>query len=87
MCAVAVGQARIDAILIIGIRRMTEMEKKSGNFNLFNRGEGRNALLDVFNAHGVKIRKFCRRASVEWPNDLKLSDDPCVAQPVRKQRM
>lgn len=58
MCAVAVGKAKIDTILIIRIGRMAEMEKKSGNFDLLQGGEGRNTLLNVFNAHSIKIREL-----------------------------
>jgi len=58
MCAVAVGKAKIETILIIRIGRMAEMEKKSGNFDLLQGGEGRNALLNVFNAHIMKIREL-----------------------------
>ena len=51
MCGVTVGESRGDALLILGIRSVPEMEKKSRHLALLRRGERRYALLDVFDAH------------------------------------
>lgn len=51
MCSVTVRESGGDALLILGIRRVSQMKKKSRDLALLLRRKRRNAVLNVFHAH------------------------------------
>ena len=51
MGGIAVGQSGIDALLIVGIGGVPEVEKESRHLGLRGWRERRDAVLDFFNAH------------------------------------
>ena len=75
MCSVTIRESGGDALLIVRIGGVSEMEKKSRYLVLLRRGERRDVVFDVFDAHGKENADYSTQSKrADSPSAPKFSD-------------